>query len=227
MNSNKRTSLGYGLLCLSLGGLWLLHTMEKLPWWISDYVFSWPFLLVVIGLFIVIKNPRSVFGLLVLGTGAVSSIAKFWNLPEGWEGFLPPVALIFVGLILIFRPNPNRAKFDKSDANVLNRATVFGSFKHQVTSVLFKGGFLTSVFGSNIVDFTRSHLGSDTVIIHCTNVFGNSELIVPQGWDLKLNTNNILGSTEDKRYITDPSLEKEGVLEVTGFTLFGSLEIRN
>ena len=227
MNSNKRTSIGYGLLCLSLGGLWLLHTMEKLTWWISDYVFSWPFLLVVIGLFSVIKNPRSVFGLLVLGAGAVTSVTRLWDLPEGWENFLPPVALMLVGLVLLLKPNPNRAKFDKSDANVLNRATVFGSFKHQVTSVLFKGGFLTSVFGSNIVDFTRSHLGSDTVTIHCTNVFGSSELIVPQGWEVKLNTTNILGSTEDKRYITDPSLAKEGVLVVTGFTLFASLEIRN
>lgn len=227
MNSNKRTSIGYGILCLSLGGLWLMNTMGTLPWRISDYVFSWPFLLIVIGLFIVIKNPRNVFGLLVLGAGAVTSVTRFWNLPEGWENFLPPIALMFVGLILLLRPNPNRAKFDKSDANVLNRATVFGSFKHQVTSVLFKGGFLTSVFGSNIVDFTRSHLGSDNVSIHCTNVFGSSELIVPQGWEVKLNTSNILGSTEDKRYITDPSLEKEGVLVITGFTLFGSLEIRN
>lgn len=204
-----------------------MNTMGTLPWRISDYVFSWPFLLIVIGLFIVIKNPRNVFGLLVLGAGAVTSVTRFWNLPEGWENFLPPIALMFVGLILLLRPNPNRAKFDKSDANVLNRATVFGSFKHQVTSVLFKGGFLTSVFGSNIVDFTRSHLGSDNVSIHCTNVFGSSELIVPQGWEVKLNTSNILGSTEDKRYITDPSLEKEGVLVITGFTLFGSLEIRN
>jgi len=227
MNSNKRTSLGYGLLCLSLGGLWLLHILEKLPSQLSDYVFSWPFLLVVVGLFIVIKNTQNVFGLLVLGTGIVSSVAKIWSLPEGWEDFLPPIALMLVGAILILRPNPNRAKFDKSDINILNRATIFGSFKHQVTSVLFKGGFLTAVFGTNVVDFTKSHLGDDEVNIHCTNVFGTSKLIVPQGWDVKLNTNNILGNTEDKRYITGPSLNTEGTLHITGFTLFGSLEIKN
>lgn len=227
MESNKRISFGYGLLCLSLGGLWLLNTMGELPWRVSDYVFSWPFLLIVIGLFVVIKNPRSVFGLLVLGAGAVTSITRYWDLPEGWENFLPPIALMLVGLILLLRPNPKRKKFDTSDVNVLNRATVFGAFKHQMTSILFKGGFLTAVFGSNIIDFTKSHLGEDNVVLHCTSVFGSSELIVPQNWDVKLNTNNILGSTEDKRYITDPSIQSEGSLEITGFTLFGSLEIRN
>ena len=227
MNSNKRISLGYGLLCLSLGGLWLLHTLEKLPWRLSDYVFSWPFVLVVLGLFIVIKNPRNVFGLLVLGAGAVTSVGRFWNLPEGWEDFLPPVALMFVGLVLLLRPNPNRAKFDKGDANVLNRATVFGSFTHQVTSVLFKGGFLTAVFGSNVVDFSRAHLGTDEVNLHCTNVFGSTEIILPQGWDVKLNTSNVLGSTEDRRYAIDPLVHNEGTLVISGFTLFASLEIRN
>lgn len=227
MESNKRISLGYGLLCLSLGGLWLMHTMEILPWRLSDYVFSWRFLLVVIGLFIVIKKPRGVFGLLVLATGAVSTITYFWQLPHGWEDFLPPSVLILVGLILILRPNPERKKFDTNDANVLNRATVFGAFKHQMTSILFKGGFLTSVFGSSVIDFTKSHLGEDNVVLHCTCVFGSSELIVPHNWDVKLNNSNVLGATEDKRYVTDSSVASEGSLEITGFTLFGSLEIRN
>lgn len=227
MGTTRRMSLGYGLLCLALGGLWLLDEMGHLPYMIHDYVFSWRFLLVVIGAFILIKNSRSVFGMLVLAAGIISSATRIWQLPQGWEDFLPPLALIIVGAVLLLRPNPHRPKADASDENVLNRATVFGSFKHQMTTVLFKGGFLTAVFGSNLIDFTKSHLGKEHVTIQCSSVFGSSILIVPQGWDIKLNTSNILGSTEDKRYITDPSIAKEGVLEVTGFTLFGSLEIRS
>lgn len=227
MTNNKRTSLRYGVLCLGLGSIWLLHTMEKLPWQLDNYLFSWRFLLVVIGLFIMAKNSRSVFGLLVLATGAVASVAHFWHLPYGWEDFLPPVVLMVVGFILILRPSKERLKMDASDANVLNRATVFGSFNYSATSVLFKGGFLTSIFGNNRVDFTNAHLGADNVNLECTNVFGNTVLIVPENWEVKLNTTNILGSSNDMRFIQAVVGEKEGVLTITGLTLFGNLKLKN
>lgn len=226
MNANRRMSISYGLLCLALGGIWLLHSMELLPWRVSDYVFSWRFLLVIIGLFAVAKNNRSVFGLLVLSAGLLGSVTYFWQLPEGWETFLPPIALIAVGAVLILRPNPDRPKFNSSDENVLNRATVFGSFNHKVTSVLFKGGYLTAVFGSNMVDFSKAHLGNETVLLHSVNIFGSAALVVPDNWDVKLDTVNVLGSTEDKRFITDMVVEKEGTIVVSGLCLFGSLTVK-
>lgn len=228
MENNKRVNLLYGLLCLLLGGLWLLNTMGRLPWQMTEYLFSWRFLLVLIGSLIIIKNSRSVFGLLVFATGIVSTLALFWNLPDGWEDFLPPVALMLVGLILVLRPNhANRLKLDIDEVNGLNRATLFGSYKSTVTSVLFKGGYLSAVFGNNIIDFTRTHLGKDVVKVQCINVFGSSVLIVPANWDVKIETFNVFGSSEDKRIVTDSVSEKEGTFIVSGFTLFGNLKIRN
>lgn len=228
MENKKNLNLAYGLLCLSLGGIWLADTMGALPWQMSDYIFSWRFLLVVIGVFALVKNSRSVFGILVLASGLISTTTYFWVLPEGWEDFLPPVALMVVGLVLLLRPNRGKTpKLDTSDENVLNRATVFGSYNNKVTSVLFKGGYLTSVFGSNVVDFTKAHLGKDEVVMQCTSVFGSTVLIVPQNWEVKLETSNVLGSTEDKRYITDRVIEKEGTLIVSGLSLFGSLEVKD
>ncbi len=228
MENKKRVNLVYGLLCLSLGSLWLLNTMGRLPWQLTEYLFSWRFLLVLIGSLIIIKDSRSVFGLLVFATGLVSTVALFWNLPDGWEDFLPPVALMLVGLILVLRPSrANRPKLDIDEANGLNRATLFGNYKSTVTSVLFKGGYLSAVFGNNLVDFTRAHLGKEVVQVQCTNIFGSSVLIVPANWDVKIETLNVLGSSEDKRIITDLVSEKEGTFIVSGLTLFGNLKIRN
>ncbi len=227
MNEKRRISLSYGLLCLGLGGLWLLDTMGHLPWQISDYVFSWRFLMVVIGLFIVIKNNRSVFGLLVLAAGLIFSATYFWELPEGWEDYLPPIALMVVGAILLLKPSGERKKFNTSDVNVLNRATIFGDFKHQVTSVLFKGGYLTAVFGSNLVDFTKAHLGADEVFIEITSVFGSNAIIVPDNWDVKLEITSILGSSDDKRIITEKVIEKEGTLVIKGTVLFGDFRVKD
>lgn len=228
MENKKRVNLAYGLLCLSLGGLWLLNTMGRLPVELNEYLFSWSFLLVLIGVLIIIKNSRSVFGLLVLATGLVSTVASVCNLPQGWENFLPPVALMLVGFILIVRPHrANRTNLDADDTHVLNRATLFGSYKSTVTTVLFKGGYLSAIFGNNLIDFSRAHLGKDDVQVQCTHVFGGSVLIVPANWDVKIETLNIFGSSKDKRIITDSILEKEGTFIVSGLTLFGNLKIRN
>jgi predicted membrane protein len=226
MNATRKMSLGYGLMCLALGGIWLFHSMDMLPWRMSDYVFSWRFLLVIIGLFIVIKNSRSLFGLLVLSGGLIGTATYFWQLPEGWETFLPPAALILVGLVLILRPNPNKPKLDTSDENVLNRATIFGSFNHKVTSMLFKGGYLTCVFGENVIDFTNSHLGKDTVTLQAITIFGNSELLIPDGWDVKLDVTSVFGATEDERFLSDTSKDKEGTIVVSGVNVFGSLKVK-
>ena len=227
MEKKRNLNLAYGLLCLSLGGIWLADTIGALPWQMSEYIFSWRFLLVVIGVFIIVKDSRSVFGILVLATGLVSTTTYFWDLPEGWEDFLPPVALMVVGLVLLLRPNRAKMpKLDTSDDNVLNRATVFGSYNNKVTSVLFKGGYLTSVFGSNHIDLSKAHLGKDEVVMQCTSVFGSTVLIVPESWEIKLETTNVLGSTEDKRFITDRVIEKEGTLIVSGLSLFGSLVVK-
>ena len=227
MENKRNINLAYGLMCLSLGGIWLADTMGALPWQMSDYIFSWRFLLVVIGVFILIKNSRSVFGILVLATGLVSTTTYFWDLPEGWEDFLPPIALMVVGLVLLLRPNRKKyPKLDTSDENVLNRATVFGSYNNKVTSVLFKGGYLTSVFGSNQVDFTNAHLGKEEVVIQCTSIFGSTVIVVPETWEIQLQTSNVLGSTEDKRIITDRVIGKEGTLIVAGLSLFGSIVIK-
>lgn len=227
MNSNKRISLGYGLLCFCLGGLWLMHAMEILPWRLSDYVFSWRFLLVVIGLLITIKNPRSVFGLLVLAVGGISTMTYYWNLPDGWEDFVPPIALMIVGLILLLRSNPERAKFDTSDENVINRATVLSKFDTKVNCMLFKGGYISALFGRNRIDFSVSHLGKESVPIYCSNIFGNSTLIIPKGWDVKFKNKNIFGSNEDARNTVETSMNKEGILEISGTNFLGKLRVVN
>jgi len=227
MENKRRINISYGLLCLLLGGLWLLYTMGRLPDAISDYVFSWRFMLIVIGLFIIIKDRRSFFGLLLMAGGIIFSVADLWQLPDGWENYLPPSALIFVGLILLLRPSGEKKNIDPNDVNAINRATIFGDYKHQVTSILFKGGFLTAVFGANTVNFTKAHLGADEVFLHITSVFGSNVIVVPEHWDVKLETVSILGSSDDQRFVSDAVADKEGTLIVKGTVLFGDFKVRN
>ncbi len=225
MSSKQRISIGYGLLCIALGGLWLMHAMAILPWRLDDYIFSWRFLIVVIGALVLVKNPQSVFGILILAVGGISTITYYWDLPEGWENYLPPIALIFVGLILILRPNPDRPKFDTTDENVINKATVLGKYEGKFNSVLFKGGYISSFMGSNVIDFSSSHLGKEKVTIYSSNTMGNCLIIIPKGWHLSFNNKNILGSNVDKCDKTDSTVNKEGTLEIIGTNFLGKLTV--
>lgn len=228
MEKNIKVSFAYGVLCLILGSLWLLHTMALLPWQLSEYLLTWRFLLVIVGVFIIVKNNKSIFGLLVFAAGLVSSAVYFWDMPEGWENYLPPIALMIVGGVLVLRPLKERIMNSSSPIgdDSVNRATIFGSFNQVVTSILFKGGYLSAILGTNKVDFTKTHLGQESVNVRSTTIFGTNILVVPDSWDLEVSVVNIFGSTSDQRVIVDSGKEKEGTLHISGLNLFGTLKIK-
>lgn len=227
MENNKRLNLGYGLMCLILGGLWLLNTMDLLPWQLTEYLFSWQFLLVIVGSIMLIRRPKSTSGLVMISGGLLFSVSKFWSLPLGWEKFLPPIALLAVGALLVLRTlniNSSRAIDDECD---INQATVFGNLRHSFTAVLFKGGYLSAIFGSNTIDFTSAHLGKEEVRLNVTTVLGNNTLQFPPSWEVRVETTNILGTTKDDSLMTYSKGPVEGVIIISGVNILGQLKIQH
>lgn len=225
MNEKQRINLGYGLMCLTLGVFWLLYTMEILPWRISNYMLSWRFLLVVIGTAILIKSRRNFIGLLSLGAGVAFSITQFIELPIGWENYLPPIALIIVGAILLLKPSGNRKKFDTQNNQAINQATILHSSKHQISSLLFKGGYITSILGKSTISLTKTHLANEEIFVETTCVMGKICIIVPENWNIKINTSNILGSSYDNRLIAQAPTNIEGTLTINGTVFMGNIEV--
>ena len=66
---DKRVFLG-GVLIV-LGGIFLLNTMNILHFRFAHVVFSWPFILFVIGLFILINTEKKLLGWILTGIGAL------------------------------------------------------------------------------------------------------------------------------------------------------------
>lgn len=214
-------------MCLTLGGLWLLNTMGLLPWELTEYLFSWQFLLVIIGCVILIRRPKSTSGLVVLGGGLFFSVSKFWSLPLGWEKFLPPIALLAVGALLVFRTlniNTSRIIDDECD---INQATIFGNLRYSVTAVLFKGGYLSAILGSNIIDFKSAHLGKEEVRLNVTTVLGRNTLQFPPSWEVRVETTNILGTTKDDSSMTYSKGPIEGVIIISGVNILGQIKIEH
>ena len=60
-----------------------------------------------------------------------------------------------------------------------------------------------------------------------TVIMGGVKLIVPQNWDVELNTTNILGGVDDKRRGHGATIENTKKLVLTGTVIMGGVEIKS
>ena len=233
-----------GVIMLIVGGALVMRQLNyPLPRWL----FTWPMIIIVVGLFIGALNRFRDFGwLIACGVG-------FFLADRIWPGFdvgdfVVPGAIILVGLILILRPRfgvspafiklkAGRARRDDPDAlqaadtsigskdDVLDVAAVFGAVKKNLFSKTFKGGEIVTVFGGVDVDLSQADF-EGKVIIESVNIFGGATLIVPPTWQVRSEAVAIFGGIEDKRkHLVNQTPERILVLE--GFVMFGGIEIKS
>lgn len=103
--------------------------------------------------------------------------------------------------------------------------SIFSGNERAVLSSNFKGGKLGTIFGSVVLDCKAAQIQQDIVIdLYC--VFGGVELIFPANWRVINETTTIFGAVEDKRRLVNSTGIERRVI-ITGFTLFGGVEIKN
>jgi hypothetical protein len=92
----------------------------------------------------------------------------------------------------------------------------------------FEGGEIRVFFGEVKVDLSRSGIASpqQPVTIDATATFGAIKIRVPDTWRININGIGVLGVYEDK---TTPPSQIAGapLVNITGFSMFGSVEIEN
>ncbi|MBT8386853.1 MAG: hypothetical protein KJO12_05530, partial [Ignavibacteria bacterium] len=92
---DKRVVLG-GVL-IFLGGLFLLSSLNVLDFQIGRVIFSWPFVMLVIGLFILTNTSKRLTGGLLTGLGIFFLIPRIYPQIEYDGGIVIPVLLILFG----------------------------------------------------------------------------------------------------------------------------------
>ena len=164
----------------------------------------------------------------------VAGVALFLS-REGYMrldfALLWPAALILLGLHLAYRSlwgSRQRPDSGASTASVLNEWAMFGGGRSVHASADFQGGELFAMFGGIEADLTRARLSKREVEINATAIFGGVELRVPNGWSVVNKGIPIFGGYEDKR-IASPETDQpaEGRLIVSGFAIFGGVEINS
>ena len=236
-----------GLLLLAVGGLLLLKTTGAIIF--PSWFFTWPMLVIAIGLFSGIKHgfrgPFWAIMLLVGGFGLADKMDPTMDLSR----FIWPVVIMAMGLLFIFRPRKscrnrwqdrlepattdNQSTADTSyDSNADDRrdflevTSVFGGIKKNVLSKNFKGGDIVSFMGGSEIDLSQADFNG-RITIDATNIFGGTKLIVPSSWDVQSDITAIFGGVDDKRQISGINLDPNKVLVLDGTCMFGGIEIRS
>lgn len=232
MNDIKRKGNRAGVgLFLIIGGLVLLFgTLGYLPFQVTDVLFSWPMILVGIGLFNLAKREYTA-AIILLAVGGFfilpdlfpyvhyRDIYKFW-----------PLLIVLAGLLFFLRKKPvfNNSLTDVHSDEIIDEINIFGGGASQVESQNFKGGKITAVFGGSEISLERCKMSNEGAVLDLVTIFGGTKLVIPRDWNVRTEVVSIFGGFADKRtYFTETVSDPSKTLIIKGVAIFGGGELKS
>ncbi|HEY5391837.1 MAG TPA: DUF5668 domain-containing protein [Hanamia sp.] len=245
---NRNSRALSGVFLVAIGALLLFYKMgAPIPGW----VFTWPVLLIAIGLLISLKsgfhNPG---GFIMIIIGTIFFIDQ--QIPGiQFHNYILPIILIAIGFVFMLRPkhsscarrqrkldrfNRRHEAFsgysktsesaDNDTAEYLDVNAVFGGIKKNIQSKNFKGGEIVSFMGGCELNFMHADI-LQPIELEINNVFGGTKLIIPSNWDVKNEISAVFGGVEDKRNFTNTAPDSTKRIRLTGACVFGGIEVTN
>jgi len=228
-STNNRILIG---VVLVLAGLFLvIRNTGFFPEFIDNVIFSWPMLLVAIGLVMTLGSTEKTGGIIVMAVGGFFMIPLLFRETFHMYNMFWPSIFIIVGVIFIVSRrrgwNAVTTKGVIGD-DWVDYVNVFSGGERQIVSQNFKGGKITAVFGGIELDLTKAGLAPGVSYLEIACVFGGATLIVPDDWHSTIEVTPVLGGFTDSRKLSpgrtvDPSKH----LVVKGAVVFGGGEVKS
>jgi predicted membrane protein len=228
---DKRILLG-GIL-IFLGGLFLLNTMDVLDFKISRVIFSWPFVMLVIGMFVIVNTDKKFLGGILSGIGALFLIPRIFPQIDYDGSVILPLILIILGAYIILkkRKQDSTPEFSTDSSSVnkdkIDDVSIFGGGTKIISSKNFQGGNITAIFGGSEINLINCELADGDNVLDVLCVFGGTTIILPKEWNVVINVTSILGGFSNKA-IRNPSLvvDQSKTLHIKGLAMFGGGEVK-
>jgi predicted membrane protein len=217
---------------LVIAGLFLiLRNTGIFPDFIDKVVFSWPMLLVTIGLVITIGSGGSkTSGIIVMAVGAFFLIPIIFSETFHMYNMFWPSIFIIIGIIFIVSKKHgwNSVSVTTESDDYIDYVNVFSGGERQIVSENFRGGKISAVFGGSEIDLTKAKLAPGTNVLEVACVFGGTTIIVPDDWWVKIEVTPVLGGFGDSRKLTPGrTVDSSKQLIIKGAVIFGGGEVKS
>lgn len=223
-----------GALLIIIGGLFLLRSFQILPFEITHVIFSWRFILFIIGIIILINSNNKVLGIILTTIGGLLLFPRIFPDTDIDGKLILGIVIIALGVYVILRSSGGKfqSKFgetsDQINKDYIDDVAVFGGGEKVISSNNFKGGNITAIFGGSEIDLTSCKLAEGNNILNITAIFGGSTIIVPRDWNVLLNVTPIFGGFSNK-IRREPNLvvDQSRTLIIKGIAMFGGGEVKS
>lgn len=217
-----RSQLVFGVLLITAGVLLLLDRADAVDAW-ALFTTGWPAILILAGAAQVLTRPRNLLGGAVLAglgvalftwtLGFVSSLAVLW-----------PLLLIALGIWLMAGRWTSVSRIEALAGSGTDIVAVFDNRSVERVGP-FGGGSATAVFGDLRLDLRHATLEPEGATVQVTTVFGDVDLEVPEGWNVKVSGPELLGDV-NLRAAHDPPADAP-ILQLRVVTIFGDIDIHS
>ncbi|MFI5221346.1 MAG: LiaI-LiaF-like domain-containing protein [Bacteroidia bacterium] len=237
----KRSRTGRILGGLILVGVGAVLLANQLGAFLPSWIFTWPVLLIVIGIYVGARHEFRSFGWVIPVLIGGFFLYDEVNTGMNFHHFLWPAIIILIGIIMIIRPyrrhgwhgrhwNDYYSKQyskDNSGEDMLDCVSVFGGVKKNIISKDFRGGEVINIFGGAEINLSQADI-KGRVVLEVVQIFGGTKLIVPSHWEIRQEMVAVLGGIDDKRPLQNSNLSPdEKILVLKGTTIFGGMEIKS
>ena len=226
---NHRIIIG---VILVLAGLFLvIRNTGFFPEFIDNVIFSWPMLLVVIGLVMTLGASEKTAGVIVMAVGGFFMIPLIFRETFQMYNMFWPSIFIIIGVLFIATKRRGWNVVTSKGAigdDYIDYVNVFSGGERQIVSQNFKGGKISAVFGGIELDLTKAKLASGTSVLDIACVFGGATIIVPDDWYITIEVTPVLGGFTDSRKLSPGrTVDSTKHLLLKGAVVFGGGEVKS
>ncbi len=220
-----------GVILVLVGLFLVMRNTGVFPEFIDHVVFSWPMLLVAIGLVMTLGASEKTSGVIVMAVGGFFLIPMIFRETFHAYNLFWPSIFVIIGITFIVSKrkgwNSVASKGITGD-DYIDIVNVFSGGERQIVSENFRGGKISAVFGGTEIDLTKAKLAPGRNELEIACVFGGATFIVPDDWNISIEVTPVLGGFNDSRkLIPGRTIDPSRQLVIKGAVVFGGGEIKS
>jgi predicted membrane protein len=218
--TNRRALVG--LVLIIVGFLLVITHFGLLPSGWSHVIISWPALLILLGAVMLFSRHNYSTGAILIIVGGFFLLGRLWPLTFEMNRLFWPAVLLGLGSVMLIREVTKRRYNKDSGPDFIDIIDLFGGGDKKISSKNFQGGKVTAIFGGSKLDLRNAELAPGQNELDVFLMFGGIKLLVPSGWDVRIEVFSIFGGFSDKRNMGGNNVKESGKeLVIKGLTLFG------